>query len=102
MGKLVKQLELGPTFSRLSPSTYPYSNVWPMFKETFLFFFLFFLKFLQDCLQAFTNQTTHRLLLTHSDYQKLQPHKNPLDPHSSLFLSHLHDTLVPQEAVTED
>ena len=35
MGKLVKQLELGPTFSQLSPSTYPYSNVWPMFNASF-------------------------------------------------------------------
>lgn len=61
-----------------------------------------FSKFLQDCLQAFTNRTIHELLLTHSDYQKLQSHTNPLDPHSSLFLSYPHDTPVPQEAVTED
>ena len=47
-----------------------------------------FSKFLQDCLQDFTNWTIHELLLTHSDYQKLRPHTNPLDPHSSLFLSH--------------
>ena len=100
MGKLVKQLELdalGPTFSKSSP-TYAYSNFWPMFNASFFFFS----KFLQDCLYDFTNRTIHELFLTHSDYQKLQPHKNPLDPHSSLFLSHLHDTLVPQEAVTED
>ena len=47
-----------------------------------------FSKFLQDHLQTFTNWTIHKLLLSHSDYQKLQPHTNPLDPHSSLFLSH--------------
>ena len=32
----------------------------------------------QDRLQAFTNLTIHKLLLTHSDYQKLWPHINPL------------------------
>ena len=95
MGKLVKQLELGPTFSQLSPSAYPYSNVWPMFNASFF-------KIYSGCLQAFTNRTTHRPLLTHSDYQKLQPHTNPLDPHSSLFLSHPHDAPVPQEAIMED
>ena len=61
-----------------------------------------FSKFLQDPLQAFTNRTIHELLLTHSDYQKLQPHTNPLDPHSSLFLSHPKDVPVPQEVATED
>ena len=38
MGKLPKQLELdvlGPSFSRPSLSTYPYSNFWPMFNESF-------------------------------------------------------------------
>ena len=30
----------------------------------------------------------HELLLTHSNYQTIRPHTNPLDPHSSLFLSH--------------
>ena len=60
-----------------------------------------FSKFLQDPLQAFTNRTIHELLLTHSDYQKLWPHTNPLDPHSSLFLSYPHNATVPQE-VTED
>ena len=61
-----------------------------------------FSKFLQDCLWAFTNWTIHGLLLTHSDYEKLRPHTNPLDPHSSLFLSYPHVAPVPQEAVTED
>ena len=61
-----------------------------------------FSKFLQDCLQAFTNRTIHELLLTHSDYQRLGPHTNLLDPHSSLFLSYPQDAPVPQEAVTED
>ena len=61
-----------------------------------------FFKFLQDGLQAFTNRTIHGLLLTHSDYQKLRLHTNPLDPHSSLLLSHPHNTLVLQEEVTED
>ena len=64
-----------------------------------------FSKFLQDCLQDFTNWTIHELLLTHSDYQKLRPHTNPLDPYSSLFLSYPHVTRVtplPQEAVTAD
>ena len=37
-----------------------------------------------------------------SDNQKRQPHTNPLDPHSSLFLSHPHDAPVPQEAIMED
>ena len=99
MGKLVKQLELDAlvhTFSRPSPSTYPYSNFWPMFNASF------FQKFLQDHLQVFTNQTICELLLTHSNYQKLWPHTNTLDPHSSLFLSHPHDSPVLQEAVTED
>ena len=62
-----------------------------------------FSKFLQDCLQDFTNWTIHELLRTHSDYQKLGPHTDPLDPHSCLFLSHPHVTHVtplPQEAVT--
>ena len=58
-----------------------------------------FSKFLQDCLRAFTNWTIHGLLLTHSDYEKLRPHTNPLDPHSSLFLSYPHVAPVPQEAV---
>ena len=49
---------------------------------------LFFSKFLQHPLQAFTNRTIQKLLLTHSDYQKLQPHTNPFDPHPSLFLFH--------------
>ena len=38
MGKLAKQLELdalGSTFSRPSPSTYPYSKFLPMFNESF-------------------------------------------------------------------
>ena len=64
-----------------------------------------FSKFLQDYLQDFTNWTIHKLLLTHSDYQKLWPHTNPLDPQSSLFLSYPHVTHVtplPQEAVTAD
>ena len=97
MGKLVKQLELdalGPAFSRPSPSTHPFS-VSPRLMHLFS-------KFLQDHLQAFTNQTVHELLLTRSNYQKLRPHTNPLDPHSTLFLSHPHDTLVLHEAVTED
>ena len=37
MGKLPKQLELdvlGPSFSRPSLSTYPYSNFWPMFNAS--------------------------------------------------------------------
>ena len=61
-----------------------------------------FSKILQDHLQAFTNWTIHELLLTHSDYQKLRPHTNPLDPHSSLFFSHPLEAPVPQEAVRED
>ena len=61
-----------------------------------------FSKILQDHLQAFTNWTIHELLLTHSDYQKLRSHTNPLDPHSSLFFSHPLEGPVPQEAVTED
>ena len=61
-----------------------------------------FSKFLQDRLQAFTNQTIHELLLTHSDYQKLRPHTNPLGPHSSLFLFYPHNAPAPQEAVTKD
>ena len=48
-----------------------------------------------------SNRTIHELLLTHSNYQKLQPH-TPLDPHSRLFSSPPHDAPVPQEAVTED
>lgn len=42
MGKLAKQLELdalGSTFSRPSPSTYPYSEFLPMFNESFFCFF---------------------------------------------------------------
>ena len=38
MGKLAEQLELdalGSTFSRPSPSTYPYSKFLPMFNESF-------------------------------------------------------------------
>ena len=46
---------------------------------------LFFSKFLQDHLQAFTNRIIHKLLLTCSNYQKLLPHTTPFDPHSSLF-----------------
>ena len=60
-----------------------------------------FSKFLQDHLHAFTNWTINELLLTHSGYQKLWPHTNPLDPHSILFLSHPHNGHIPQEAVTE-
>ena len=99
MGKLAKQLELdalGSTFSRPSPSTYPYSKFLPMFNESF------FSKFLQDHLQAFTNKTIHKLFLTHSDYQKLWPHTNPLDPYSNLFSSFPYNIPVPQEAVRED
>ena len=48
-------------------------------------------KFLQNCSQAFTNQTIHKLLLTRSNYQKLLPYTNSFDPHSSFFLSHPHD-----------
>ena len=99
MGKLPEQLELdalGPTFSRLSPATYPYPNFRPMFKMRL------FSKFLQDRLQGFTNQTIHRLILTRSNYQKLRPHTDPLDPHSSPFLSHPNDAPDPKEAVTED
>ena len=59
-------------------------------------------KFLQNCLQAFTNQTIHKLFLTHSDYQKLWPHTNPLDPYSNLFSSFPYNIPVPQEAVRED
>ena len=63
---------------------------------------LFFSKFLQDRLKAFTHWTIYELLLTHLDYQKFRPYTNPLNPHSSLFLSHPHDAPVSQEAVTED
>ena len=86
-GKTDGELELDaldPTFSRLSYSTYPYSNFWPIFNASFA-------KFLQDRLRAFTNRTIHELLLSHSDYQKLGPHTNLLDPHSSLFLSYPQD-----------
>ena len=61
-----------------------------------------FSKFIQNCLQAFTNRTIHELLLSRSNYQKLRPHTNPHDLHCSLFLSYPHDTPVPQEAITED
>ena len=60
-----------------------------------------FSKFLQDGLQ-FTNWTIPELLLTHSDYQKLRSHTNPLDPHPSLFIFYSHNIPAPQEAVTED
>ena len=102
MGKLAKQLELdalGSTFSRPSPSTYPYCKFLPMFNESFFFFSP---KFLQDHSQAFTNQTIHKLFLTRSDYQNLWPHTNPLDPYSNLFSSYPYNVPVPQEAVTED
>ena len=74
----------------------------------FFFFSLFFFKFyfifkLYNIVLVLPNiEMNPPQVLTHSDYQKLQPHTNPLGPHSSLFLSHPHDTLVPQEAVTED
>ena len=61
-----------------------------------------FSKFLQDHLQAFTNWTILELLLTHSDYQILWPHTNPLDLHSSLFLPYPQEAPVLQEAVTDD
>ena len=61
-----------------------------------------FSKILQDHLQAFTNKTIHKLFLTHSDYQKLWPHTNPLDPYSNLFSSFPYNIPVPQEAVRED
>ena len=96
MGKLVKQLELGalgPTFSRLSSSAYPYSNFQPMFNAPFF-------KISSGPLTS-SNRTIHELLLTRSNYQKCQP-QTPLDPQSRLFLSHPHDAPVPQEAVTED
>jgi len=98
MGKLVKQLELDALGS---------SFLGPLLLLTLILTFSpclmhLFSKFLQDHLQAFTNQTVHELLLTRSNYQKLRPHTNPLDPHSTLFLSHPHDTLVLHEAVTED
>ena len=41
-----------------------------------------FSKFLQD----HSNWTIHKLLLTLSDYQKFQPHTNPLDPQPFLIL----------------
>ena len=98
MGKLVKQLELdapGPIFSRPSPRLTLILTFSPCLMGLLS-------KFLQDCLQGFTNRTIHKLLLTHSNYQNLQPHTDPLDPHSSLFLSHPHDAPVLKEAVTED
>ena len=97
MGKLVKQLELdalGPTFSRLSPSTYPYSNFQPMFNASFF-------KISLGSLTS-VHQSNYPRATFNSDYQKLQPHTNPLDPHSSLFLPYPHDAPVLQEAVTED
>ena len=97
MGKLVKQLELdalGPIFSRPSPSTYPYSNFQSMFNVSFF-------KISSESLTTL-HQLNYPQATSNSDYQKLRPHTNPLDPHSSLFLSHPHDTPVPQEAVTED
>ena len=100
MGKLVKQLEpdaLAPAF--LGPLLL---TLILTFGPCLIHLFFFFPKLIKDRLQAFTNRTIHELFLTHSDYQKLQPHTNPLDPHSSLFLSHPHDTPVPKEAVTED
>ena len=63
---------------------------------------LIFPKFLQDHLWAFTNQTIYELLLTHSNYQKLWPHTNPLDLHFGLFFSHSCNATVLQETVTED
>ena len=100
MGKLTEELELDaldPTFPRSSHSTYPHSNFWPIFNASFA-------KFLPDRLQAFTNRTIHELLLSLSNYQKLQPHTNPLDPHSRLFSSPPapHNASVLQEAVRED
>ena len=63
-----------------------------------------FSKFLQDDLWAFTNWTIHELLLTRSNYQKLRPHTNPLDPHSRFFSSPPapHNAAVLKEAVRED
>ena len=98
MGKLIKQLELdalGSTFSRPSPSTYPPSNFQFMFNASFF-------KISSVPLTSLHQPTIHELLLTHSNYQKLQSHTNPLDPHSSRFLSHPHDTPVPEGTVTED
>ena len=63
-----------------------------------------FSKFIQNCLQAFTNRTIHELLLSRSNYQKLRPHTNPLDPHSRFFSSPPapHNAAVLKEAVRED
>ena len=97
MGKLGKQLELdalGPTFSRPSPSTYPYSNFQPMFNASFFK--------ISSGLLTSVYQSKYPRATFNSDYQKLRPHTNPLDPHSSLFLPYPHDAPVPQEAVTED
>ena len=99
-GKTDGELELDaldPTFSRLSYSTYPYSNFWPIFNASFA-------KFLQDRLRAFTNRTIHELLLSRSNYQKLRPHTNLLDPHSRFFSSPPapHNAAVLKEAVRED
>ena len=47
--------------------------------------FFFFPKF-QDRLHAFTNWTIHELFLTHSDYQKLQPHNKSPWPTFQPFL----------------
>ena len=58
-------------------------------------------KFLWHRSQDFINQTIHELLLIRSNYQKLRSHKNLIGPHSSLFLSHPHNTSDLQEAVTE-
>ena len=94
MEKLVKQLELGvlgPIPSRPSSSTYPHSN--------FLFMFNASVFKISSGPLTVSNWT---IQLTRSNYQNLQPHTNPLDPHSWLFSSHPRDASVLQEAVTED
>ena len=97
MGKLAEQLDLdalGSTLSRPSPSTYPYSNFQPMFNASFF-------KISLGSLTS-VHQSNYPRATFNSDYQKLQPHTNPLDPHSSLFVPYPHDAPVLQEAVTED
>ena len=75
--------------------TYLHSNFQFMFDASFF-------KISSGLLTSLHQPTIYELLLTRSNYQKLRLHRNPLDPHFSRFLSHPHDTPVPEGTVTEE
>ena len=98
MGKLVKLLELdtlGPTFSRPSSSTYPYSNLWPMFNVSFF-------KISSAPLTSLHQPNYPQATWLTQIIRNFNPTQIPLTHIPAFSYLTPHDAPVPQEAIMED